>query len=66
MDANQLLYFLRGFFELTDEPTAAQIRLIRKEVLAARSTHEIPPALLNSLPSQKPCCDGCAGKTLTS
>ena len=57
MDANQLLYFLRGFFELTDEPTEAQIRLIRKEVLAARSTNEFPSHLL-----QKPCCDGCAGK----
>lgn len=59
MDPNQLLYFLRGFFELTDEPTPAQIRVIRKEVLAARGV-----ALDHGLAQQsKPCCGGCAGKS---
>ena len=36
MDANQLLHYLRGFFELVDEPTPAQIRAIRNEVLRAQ------------------------------
>ncbi len=36
MDANQLLHYLRGFFELVDTPTEAQIRSIRNEVLQAK------------------------------
>lgn len=36
MDSNQLLHYMRGFFELVDEPTPAQIRAIRNEVLRAR------------------------------
>lgn len=36
MDANQLLFYLKGFFELTKEPTAAQISAIRNEILNAQ------------------------------
>lgn len=36
MDANQLMYYLRGFFELVDAPSMDQMRAIRNEVL--RST----------------------------
>ena len=44
MDSNQLLHYLRGFFELVDEPTPAQIRAIRNEVLRARPvTAELIP-----------------------
>lgn len=49
MDSNQLLHYLRGFFELVDEPTPAQIRTIRNEVLRARPVIgepfpvEVPP-----------------------
>ena len=44
MDANQLLHYLRGFFELVDDPTPAQIRAIRNEVLRAQPvTAEIIP-----------------------
>lgn len=49
MDANQLLHYMRGFFELVDEPTPAQIRAIRNEVLRARPVIgepfpvEVPP-----------------------
>lgn len=44
MDSNQLSHYLRGFFELVDEPTPAQIRAIRNEVLRAQPvTAEIIP-----------------------
>lgn len=44
MNANDLLHYLRGFFELVDEPTPAQIRAIRNEVLRAQPvTAEIIP-----------------------
>ncbi len=36
MDANQLLHYLRGFFELVAEPTADQVRAIRNAVLSAQ------------------------------
>lgn len=35
MDANQLLFYLRGFFELVPDPTPDQVRSIRTEVLRA-------------------------------
>lgn len=44
MDSNQLLHYLRGFFELVAEPTPEQIRAIRTEVLRAQPvTAEIIP-----------------------
>lgn len=43
MDANQLFHYLRGFFELVDEPTPAQIRAIRNEVLRARPVEVVDP-----------------------
>jgi hypothetical protein len=37
MDANALLYYLRGFFENVAEPTAQQINSLRMEVLQAKA-----------------------------
>lgn len=36
MDANQLLFYLRGFFEHVVEPTPDQLRALRTEVLSAK------------------------------
>lgn len=36
MDANQLLFYLRGFFEHIHEPTQAHIEALRNEVLRAQ------------------------------
>ena len=36
MDANQLFFYLRGFFELVPTPTEAQILAIRAEILQAK------------------------------
>lgn len=36
MDANELLHYLRGVFELVEHPTEGQIRAIRMEVLQAQ------------------------------
>ena len=44
MDSNQLLHYLRGFFELVAEPTPEQIRALRVEILQAKPvTAEIIP-----------------------
>ena len=51
MDSNQLLHYLRGFFELVDEPTPAQIRAIRNEVLRAQGVKlPLPSQSTSSLP----------------
>lgn len=49
MDANSLLHYLRGFFELVEEPTPAQIRAIRNEVLRAQPVEAqlIPVEVVN-------------------
>ena len=36
MDANQLMFYLRGFFENVPDPSAEQISAIRNEILGAR------------------------------
>jgi hypothetical protein len=69
MDSNQLLHYLRGFFELVDEPTPAQIRAIRNEVLRAKPvTAEIIPVevvdpikRVTSGRSAHGGCGGCGG-----
>lgn len=53
MDSNQLLHYLRGFFELVDEPTPAQIRAIRNEVLRAQPVTASRPMHGD--------CGGCGG-----
>lgn len=35
MNANDLLFYMRGFFELVTEPTPAQLTAIRNEILRA-------------------------------
>lgn len=61
MDANQLLHYLRGFFELVEEPTAAQIRTIRNEVLRAQPVEAqiIPVEVVN--PMRRADGGGCGG-----
>lgn len=69
MNANDLLHYLRGFFELVDEPTPAQIRAIRNEVLRAQPvTAEIIPVEvvdpIKRVSSSRPKpsdCGGCGG-----
>lgn len=71
MDSNQLLHYLRGFFELVDEPTPAQIRAIRNEVLRAQPvTAEIIPVEvvdpIKRVTASRPMrgdCGGCGGAT---
>ena len=36
MDANQLMFYLRGFFENVPDPSAEQISAIRNEILTAK------------------------------
>lgn len=70
MDANQLLHYMRGFFELVDEPTPAQIRAIRNEVLRAQPvTAEIIPVevvdpikRVTASRSASGDCGGCSGR----
>lgn len=69
MDSNQLLHYLRGFFELVDEPTPTQIRAIRNEVLRAKPvTAELIPVevvdpikRITSSRSVHGGCGGCGG-----
>ena len=41
MNANDLLHYMRGFFELVPDPSPAQLTAIRNEVLRA-TTVETP------------------------
>lgn len=69
MNANELLHYLRGFFELVDEPTPTQIRAIRNEVLRAQPvTAEIIPVEvvdpIKRVTASRPMhgdCGGCGG-----
>lgn len=62
MDSNQLLHYLRGFFELVAEPTPEQIRAIRTEVLSAKPVEaQIIPIEMRNPISQAGC--GCGGGT---
>lgn len=65
MDANQLLFYLRGFFELVPDPTPDQVRSIRNEVLRAEGvkTQLVPIEVQNPIldtPKSGGC--GCKGK----
>lgn len=60
MDSNQLLHYLRGFFELVADPTPEQIRAIRTEVLSAKPVEaQIIPVEMRNPVSQADC--GCGG-----
>lgn len=51
MDANQLLFYLRGFFELTPEdPSAQQLSAIRAEILSAKPADTNPLTSVRSMP----------------
>lgn len=58
MDANQLLHYLRGFFELVTDPTPAQLTAIRNEVLRATTVDTSP---MPRFPAPTGDC-GCSGK----
>lgn len=68
MDANQLLHYLRGFFELVPEASPEQIRAIRNEVLRSKPvTPEFVPIEVVNAGMRKengPC--GCSGKKTTT
>ena len=58
MNANDLLHYMRGFFELVPEPTPAQLTAIRNEVLRATTVDTFP------MPRSMPTGDcGCSGKS---
>lgn len=64
MDANQLLHYMRGFFELVEEPTPAQIRAVRNEVLRALPVEAqiIPVEVMNPMTRVSGGdCSGCKG-----
>ena len=58
MNANDLLHYLRGFFELVTEPTTAQLTAIRNEVLRATPVDVFP---MPRFPAPTGDC-GCRGK----
>lgn len=51
MNSNELLHYMRGFFELVPNPTEAQIQAIRNEVLRARPVEAelIPVEVVNPI-----------------
>jgi hypothetical protein len=66
MDANQLLFFLRGFFEHVAEPTPAQINGLRTQILQATpvTAQIIPVEIVNPMKQVSGSgCGGCGGKT---
>jgi hypothetical protein len=67
MDANQLLYFLRGFFEHVADPTTPQLNSIRMEILRATpvTAQIIPVEVVNPMKqvSGSGGCGGCGDKT---
>lgn len=56
MDANALLYYLRGFFETVPQPTQEQITAIRNEILRAQPAGPVTPFQLHGD------CEGCRKK----
>lgn len=57
MNANDLLHYMRGFFELVPDPSPAQLSAIRNEVLRATTVDMFPT------PRNMPADDcGCSGK----
>lgn len=58
MNANDLLHYMRGFFELVPDPTPAQLTAIRNEVLRATPVETYP---MPRFPVPSGDC-GCVGK----
>lgn len=63
MDANQLLYYLRGFFENVSDPTTPQLNSIRMEVLQAKpvTAEIIPVEVVNPMKRVSGAGGGCGG-----
>jgi hypothetical protein len=57
MNANELMYYLRGLLENTIKVTPAQIQAIRTEVLSANPVEVqlIPVEMANTRPMHSPC-----------
>jgi len=62
MDANQLFFWMRGFFEQVTEPSPAQITALRNEVLRAKPVENqiIPVTVQNPISGTGDC--GCKKK----
>ncbi len=60
MNANDLLHYMRGFFELVPDPTPAQLTAIRNEVLRATPVDAFP--VPRSMPAASTGDCGCSGK----
>lgn len=58
MNANDLLHYMRGFFELVPDPSPAQLTAIRNEVLRATTVETFP---MPRFPAPAGDC-GCSGK----
>lgn len=67
MNANQLLFYLRGFLENQADPTPAQIHALRNEVLRAEPVEAeiIPVEVVNPIKritsTKDQPCGGCGG-----
>lgn len=62
MDANQLLFFLRGFFEHVSDPTPEQFNSIRMVILMAKPvTAEIIPVEVVNPMKRVSSSGGCGG-----
>ncbi len=64
MNANELLHYLRGFFELVGSPTQEQIWAIRNEVLRAKPVEAelIPVEVVNPMKRAGKSDCGCGQK----
>jgi hypothetical protein len=63
MNANELLFYMRGFFELVEDPSPAQIRALRNEVLRAQpvTAEIIPVEIVNPIKTVTKSGGGCGG-----
>ncbi len=62
MNANELLFYLRGFTELVTTPSAEQWNALRNEILRAQPVEVklVPVAMSNPVNMPTPC--GCKGE----
>ncbi len=63
MNANELLFYLRGFTELVTNPTEYQWNALRNEILRAKPVDPqlVPVAVSNPANMPAPC--GCKGES---
>lgn len=63
MNANELLFYLRGFTELVTDPDKSQWNALRTEILRAKpvEVQMIPFPVSNPIPDPHKPCGGCQG-----